>query len=154
MSELVGKAAPDFTVLADDNTEVSLHDFKGKKVILYFYPKDNTPGCSVEAQNLNEAYDTLAKAGYTILGVSRDTVKRHVNVKEKFGLRFALLADTDETICNLYGVMKEKKLYGKVSIGIERSTFVIDENGVVTHEYRGVKAKEHVGQLLEDLLDA
>ena len=95
MSELVGKAAPDFTVLADDNTEVSLHDFKGKKVILYFYPKDNTPGCSVEAQNFNEAYDTLAKAGYTILGVSRDTVKRHVNFKEKFGLRFALLADTD-----------------------------------------------------------
>lgn len=154
MSVLVGKPAPDFTVLADTNTEVSLHDFKGKKVILYFYPKDNTPGCTVEAQQFNEAYDTLAEAGYTILGVSRDTVKRHVNFKEKYGLRFLLLADTDEIICNLYGVMKEKKLYGKVSIGIERSTFVIDETGIVTHEYRGVKAKEHVGKLLDALLKA
>lgn len=85
------------------------------------------------------------------MGVSRDTVKRHVNFKEKYDLQFNLLADTDEAFCNAYGVMKEKKLYGKTSIGIERSTFVIDEKGVLTHIYRGVKAKEHVGQLLADL---
>ncbi len=85
------------------------------------------------------------------MGVSRDTVKRHINFKEKYDLQFNLLADTDEAVCNAYGVMKEKKLYGKISIGIERSTFVIDEKGVLTHIYRGVKAKEHVGQLLVDL---
>lgn len=152
MSELkVGAKAPEFTVLADTNESVSLTDFLGKKVILYFYPKDNTPGCSVEAQQFNEAYKALGKAGYVVLGVSRDTVKRHVNFKTKYDLQFLLLADTDEAICNAYGVMKEKKLYGKVSIGIERSTFVIDEKGILTHIYRGVKAKEHVGALLADL---
>lgn len=152
MAELqIGAMAPDFTVLDDTGAEVSLHQFRGEKVILYFYPKDNTPGCTVEAQQFNEAYETLAKANYVVLGVSRDTVKRHVNFKEKFGLRFALLADTEEQLCQLYDVLKEKKLYGKVSIGIERSTFVIDEKGMLTHIYRGVKAKEHVGALLRDL---
>ncbi len=147
----VGAKAPDFTIDNDLGETVSLSDFQGKKVILYFYPKDNTPGCTVEAQQFNEAYQTLAKAGYVVLGVSRDTVKRHVNFKEKYDLQFNLLADTDETVCHLYGVMKEKKLYGKVSIGIERSTFVIDEKGIISHIYRGVKAKEHVGQVLADL---
>ena len=105
----------------------------------------------MKAQQFNEAYKKLQDAGYVVLGVSRDTVKRHVNFKEKYDLQFNLLADTDEAFCNAYGVMKEKKLYGKTSIGIERSTFVIDEKGVLTHIYRGVKAKEHVGQLLADL---
>lgn len=147
----IGDKAPVFSVVNDANEVVSLSDLAGQKVILYFYPKDNTPGCSVEAQQFNAAYETLKKAGYVVLGVSRDTVKRHVNFKAKYDLQFDLLADTDEAICNAYGVMKEKKLYGKVSIGIERSTFVIDEKGVLTHIYRGVKAKEHVGQLLQDL---
>ncbi|WP_298703727.1 thioredoxin-dependent thiol peroxidase [uncultured Veillonella sp.] len=152
MTELtVGMKAPGFSALSDANEMVSLDNFLGKKVILYFYPKDNTPGCSVEAQQFNAAYDALYKAGYVVLGVSRDTVKRHVNFKAKYDLKFLLLADTDEAICNAYGVMKEKKLYGKVSIGIERSTFVIDETGQITHIYRGVKAKEHVGALLVDL---
>lgn len=147
----VGDKAPDFSIVNDADTVVSLKELAGQKVILYFYPKDNTPGCSVEAQQFNEAYQTLKQAGYVVLGVSRDTVKRHVNFKAKYNLQFGLLADTDETLCNAYGVMKEKKLYGKVSIGIERSTFVIDEKGILTHIYRGVKAKEHVGQLLKDL---
>lgn len=147
----VGDKAPDFSIVNDADTVVSLKELAGQKVILYFYPKDNTPGCSVEAQQFNEAYQTLKQAGYVVLGVSRDTVKRHVNFKAKYNLQFDLLADTDETLCNAYGVMKEKKLYGKVSIGIERSTFVIDEKGILTHIYRGVKAKEHVGQLLKDL---
>lgn len=152
MSDLkVGDKAPAFSVVNDANEMVSLADLAGQKVILYFYPKDNTPGCSVEAQQFNAAYEALKKAGYVVLGVSRDTVKRHVNFKAKYDLQFDLLADTDEAVCNAYGVMKEKKLYGKVSIGIERSTFVIDEQGVLTHIYRGVKAKEHVGQLLQDL---
>lgn len=147
----VGDKAPEFSIVNDANEVVSLKKLMGQKVILYFYPKDNTPGCSVEAQQFNEAYETLKKAGYVVLGVSRDTVKRHVNFKAKYDLQFDLLADTEETLCNAYGVMKEKKLYGKVSIGIERSTFVIDEKGILTHIYRGVKAKEHVGQLLVDL---
>ncbi|WP_295237715.1 thioredoxin-dependent thiol peroxidase [Veillonella sp.] len=147
----VGDKAPDFSIVNDADTVVSLKVLAGQKVILYFYPKDNTPGCSVEAQQFNEAYETLKQAGYVVLGVSRDTVKRHVNFKAKYDLQFDLLADTEETLCNAYGVMKEKKLYGKVSIGIERSTFVIDEKGILTHIYRGVKAKEHVGQLLKDL---
>lgn len=147
----VGDKAPDFSIVNDADTVVSLKELAGQKVILYFYPKDNTPGCSVEAQQFNEAYETLKRAGYVVLGVSRDTVKRHVNFKAKYDLQFDLLADTEETLCNAYGVMKEKKLYGKVSIGIERSTFIIDEKGILTHIYRGVKAKEHVGQLLKDL---
>ncbi|WP_251442820.1 thioredoxin-dependent thiol peroxidase [Veillonella intestinalis] len=147
----VGDKAPEFSIVNDANEVVSLKELMGQKVILYFYPKDNTPGCSVEAQQFNEAYETLKKAGYVVLGVSRDTVKRHVNFKAKYDLQFDLLADTEETLCNAYGVMKEKKLYGKVSIGIERSTFVIDEKGILTHIYRGVKAKEHVGQLLLNL---
>lgn len=152
MSDLkVGDKAPDFSVVNDVSETVNLKDLAGQKVILYFYPKDNTPGCSIEAQQFNEAYKKLQDAGYVVLGVSRDTVKRHVNFKEKYDLQFNLLADTDEALCNAYGVMKEKKLYGKTSIGIERSTFVIDEKGVLTHIYRGVKAKEHVGQLLADL---
>lgn len=152
MAELkIGDKAPEFSVVNDANEMVSLKDLAGQKVILYFYPKDNTPGCSVEAQQFNAAYAKLKEAGYIVLGVSRDTVKRHVNFKAKYDLQFDLLADTDEAVCNAYGVMKEKKLYGKVSIGIERSTFVIDEKGVLTHIYRGVKAKEHVGQLLADL---
>lgn len=147
----VNKKAPDFTVLDDTNQSVSLSDFKGKKVILYFYPKDSTPGCTIEAQQFRDALPQLTKAGYVVLGVSRDSVKRHVNFKEKQSLNFALLADTEEVICQLYDVMKEKKLYGKPYIGVERSTFVIDEKGVVTHIYRNVKAKEHVAELLKDL---
>lgn len=152
MAELkVGDKAPDFSIVNDANEIVSLKELAGQKVILYFYPKDNTPGCSVEAQQFNEAYEMLKRAGYIVLGVSRDTVKRHVNFKAKYDLQFNLLADTEEVLCHAYGVMKEKKLYGKVSIGIERSTFVINEAGVLTHIYRGVKAKEHVGQLVKDL---
>lgn len=147
----VNKKAPDFTVLDDTNQSVSLSDFKGKKVILYFYPKDSTPGCTIEAQQFRDALPQLTKAGYVVLGVSRDSVKRHVNFKEKQSLNFALLADTEEVICQLYDVMKEKKLYGKPYIGVERSTFVIDEKGIVTHIYRNVKAKEHVAELLKDL---
>lgn len=148
---VVGTKVPAFSVLSDEGKTVTEQDLQGQKTVLYFYPKDNTPGCSVEAQQFNEAYDSLAAAGYTIIGVSRDTVKRHVNFKAKYGLRFMLLADTEETLCQAFGVMKEKKLYGKVSIGIERSTFLIDETGTITGEYRGVKAKEHVGKLLADL---
>lgn len=148
---VVGTKVPAFSVLSDEGKTVTEQDLQGKKTVLYFYPKDNTPGCSVEAQQFNEVYDRLAAAGYTVIGVSRDTVKRHVNFKAKYGLRFMLLADTEETLCQAFGVMKEKKLYGKVSIGIERSTFLIDETGTIIGEYRGVKAKEHVGKLLADL---
>lgn len=147
----VGKKAPDFTLESDSGEVVSLKDFKGKKVILYFYPKDNTPGCTVEANDFNSALSQLEKAGYVLLGVSRDSVKKHCNFKEKYDLQFPLLSDTEEVVCNLYGVLKEKMNYGKKYIGIDRSTFVIDEKGNLSHVYYGVKAKEHVANLLEEL---
>lgn len=152
MGELkVGAMAPDFTLLNDEGVEVSLHDYKGQNVILYFYPKDSTPGCTVEAQGFNDVHAKLLKAGYVVLGVSRDSVKRHVNFKEKYSLQFNLLADTDEVVCKLYDVLKPKKLYGKEYIGVERSTFIIDKKGKLTHVYRNVKAKVHVGEVLADL---
>lgn len=147
----VGMKAPNFTVLSDENKEVSLSDYLGQKVILYFYPKDNTPGCTVEANQFNEALEKLTAAGYVVLGVSRDTVKRHCSFKEKYDLKFPLLADTDEVVCNLYHVLQEKKNYGKTYIGIVRSTFVIDEEGNLAKVYYNVKAKEHVEKLLNDL---
>lgn len=147
----VGDKAPDFSIAGDQNNKVSLSQYKGQKVILYFYPKDNTPGCTIEAQQFRDALQALQEHGYAVLGVSRDSVKRHQNFKAKQELNFPLLADTEEEVCTLYDVIKEKKLYGKTYMGIERSTFVIDEEGIVTHVYRNVKAKEHVGQLLADL---
>ena len=148
---IAGAQAPDFTVTSDAGKAVSLHDFLGKKVILYFYPKDNTAGCTLEAQQLDAAYAKLVQAGYEILGVSRNTVRQHVNFKKKFALHFTLLSDTDESLCKCYDVLREKKLYGRSYIGIDRSTFIIDETGRVTAVYRGVNAKEHVGKLLTDL---
>lgn len=148
----VGQKAPQFSLLDDTGKEVSLSNFKGKKVILYFYPKDNTPGCSMEANDFNGALEVLQNAGYIVLGVSRDSVKKHSNFKAKLELKFTLLADTEEIVCQLYDVLKEKKNYGKTYIGIERSTFVIDENGMLSHIYRGVSAKEHVEKLMKEIL--
>lgn len=146
-----GKAAPSFTLPADSGNDISLADYKGKKVILYFYPKDNTSGCTLEAQAFRNHRDVFLKNGYVVLGVSRDSIKKHCNFRDKNELNFPLLSDEDETVCNLYGVLKEKSMYGRKYMGIERSTFIIDEEGRLVKEYRNVKAATHVDDLLEDL---
>lgn len=147
----VGQKAPEFTLPSDAGEEVSLSDFKGKNVVLYFYPKDNTSGCTIEAKAFQTNLEKFANAGYVVIGVSRDSVKSHQNFKTKQELTFTLLSDKEEVVCNLYGVMKEKSMYGRKYMGIERSTFIIDKEGNLAGIYRGVKASAHVGDLLKDL---
>lgn len=152
MAELViGAAAPGFTLPSDGGKDISLSDYKGQKVILYFYPKDNTSGCTMEAKAFRDHLAEFAAKGYVVLGVSRDTVRKHCNFRDKYELNFPLLADVDETVCNLYGVMKEKSMYGRKYMGIERSTFVIDEEGQLAAIYRNVKASTHVNDLIKEL---
>lgn len=143
--------APDFKLMGSDGKEHSLSDYRGKKVILYFYPRDNTPGCTLEAESFRDHNDDLLKENAVILGVSRDSLDSHDKFIEKLGLPFVLLADEDSTVCTLYDVLKEKNMYGKKSIGIARSTFIIDEEGVVIYENRKVKAEGH-GEEIRDFL--
>lgn len=153
MAELtIGAPAPAFTLPSDGGKDISLADYKGQKVILYFYPKDNTSGCTLEAQAFRDHLADFSAKGYAVLGVSRDTVKKHCNFRDKYELNFPLLADTEETVCNLYGVLKEKSMYGRKYMGIERSTFIIDEEGNLAGIYRNVKASTHVGDLVKELL--
>lgn len=147
----VGEKAPDFTLPSDGGKDVSLHDYAGQKVILYFYPKDNTSGCTLEAQAFRNHLEDFKKLGYAVLGVSRDSVKKHCNFRDKNELNFPLLSDAEEKVVNLYGVLKEKSMYGRKYMGIERSTFIIDEKGILVKEYRKVKASSHVDDLLKDL---
>ncbi len=146
----LGKPAPDFTLEATGGKTISLSDFHGKKnVVLYFYPKDNTPGCTTEGQNFRDAYDQFQQLDTEILGVSRDSVRTHENFKKKHEFPFDLVSDPDEIACKAFDVIKEKKLYGKVHMGIERSTFLIDKNGILVREWRKVKVKGHVDEVLE-----
>lgn len=147
----VGEKAPDFTLPSDGGKDVSLHDYLGQKVILYFYPKDNTSGCTLEAQAFRNHLEDFKKLGYQVLGVSRDSIKKHCNFRDKNELNFPLLSDEEEKVVNLYGVLKEKSMYGRKYMGIERSTFIIDEKGILVKEYRKVKSASHVGDLLKDL---
>lgn len=147
----IGQKAPTFTLPSDNGKNISLEDFKGKKVILYFYPKDNTSGCTLEAIAFKNNLEEFKKLGYEIIGISRDSVKKHCNFRDKNELNFPLLSDIDEKVCNMYGVMKEKSMYGRKYMGIERSTFIIDENGNLKEEMRNVKAKTHVDELLEKI---
>ena len=141
----------DIVLEASDDKSYSLSDFKGKKVILYFYPKDNTAGCSIEAIDFTALQSEYKEKGYIIIGVSRDTVKSHKNFIAKKELNLLLLSDTDEQLVKAFDVLKEKMLYGKKYIGILRSTFVIDETGKIVKEYRKVSAKNHAQQLLNEL---
>lgn len=144
-----GKMAPDFTLAGSDGKEHSLKDYRGKKVILYFYPKDNTPGCTNEAIAFKENTENLSGLNAVVLGVSRDSLASHEKFINKFGLPFVLLSDAESQVCELYGVLKEKNMFGKKSIGIERSTFVIDEEGKVIKEFRKVKVDGHIDEVLE-----
>lgn len=144
----IGKKAPDFKIIGSDNKEHSLSDYLGKTVILYFYPKDNTPGCTTEACDFRDNSTNFEDKNAIIIGISRDSVKTHSNFINKFQLPFLLLSDKEEELCKLYDVIKEKKLYGKTYMGIERSTFIINPEGILTHEFRKVKVKNHVDEIL------
>ncbi|HET9440402.1 MAG TPA: thioredoxin-dependent thiol peroxidase [Longimicrobiales bacterium] len=141
--------APDFELQADDGSAVKLSNFKGQKVILYFYPKDDTPGCTTQACDLRDHIQEIDARGVVVLGVSPDDVASHRKFKQKFGLNFPLLADVDHTVAELYGVWKEKNLYGRKIMGVERTSFIIDEEGNIAKVLPRVKPAEHVGQLLE-----
>ena len=144
-----GDAAPDFTAPTDSAGTATLSAMKGGAVIVYFYPKDNTPGCTTEAQGFRDALDDFAKLGAEIVGVSKDSVKRHDNFKAKYELPFALISDEDGVICEAYGVWQEKKNYGKTYMGIVRTTFLIDEKGKVAEIWRNLRVKGHVDKVLE-----
>ena len=137
----VGMKAPDFVLMGSDNKEHRLSDYLGKKVILYFYPKDNTPGCSKEAEAFRDNFEHFSKENAVILGVSRDTLTAHAKFIAKYDLPFVLLSDKEEVVCKLYDVLKEKTMCGRTGIGMERSTFVIDEQGMLTKIYRKVKCE-------------
>lgn len=145
---VVGTAVPAFTAMTNKG-EISLASLKGKKLILYFYPKDNTPGCTTQAQDFRDLYSQFTQAGCEILGVSRDSVKSHDNFTEKQQIPYPLIADTDETLCQLFGVIKMKNMYGKQVLGIERSTFLIDADGILKQEWRGVRPAGHAQELLD-----
>lgn len=148
----LNKAVPNFTAACTQGTEngvFSLSEQRGSKVILYFYPKDSTPGCTTQGQNFRDLHSEFLAANTKIFGISRDSLKSHHNFKTKMAFPFELIADTDEAICTLFDVMKLKNMYGKQVRGIERSTFVLDEEGVVRRAWRGVKVPGHVVEVLE-----
>jgi peroxiredoxin Q/BCP len=145
----LNKPIPDCEVQATSDQSFKLSDLKGKKVVLYFYPRDSTPGCTTEGRDFSAMYDKFQKANCEILGVSRDSLQKHENFKGKQDFPFELISDPDETLCKLFDVIHEKKLYGKVHMGIVRSTFVIDEKGILKQEYRKVKVKGHAEEVFE-----
>lgn len=147
----VGTKAPEFTLPDKDGNPVSLTDFAGKKVVLYFYPKDNTPGCTRQACAFAEAYEEFKKINAVVIGVSKDSVASHQKFAEKHGLPFILLSDPELTAIQAYGVWQEKKLYGKVSMGVVRSTFVINENGMIEKAMPKVKPDTNTMEILEYL---
>jgi peroxiredoxin Q/BCP len=149
MTLAVGEAAPDFELPASNGENVKLSDFKGKNVVLYFYPKDMTPGCTTEACDFRDYHDQFSDLNAVILGISTDSLDKHKKFIEKYDLPFLLLADEDHRVCELYGVWKLKKNFGKEYMGIERSTFVIDQQGKLAKEWRKVKVKGHVEEALE-----
>ncbi len=146
-----GKPAPSFTLRSDAGEDVSLSDLRGRTVVLYFYPRDDTPGCTKQACGLRDVYGELQERGATVLGVSPDTEASHVKFREKYGLPFPLLADPDHEVAELYGVWVEKNNYGKKSMGIKRSTFVIDAEGNVTSAMLGVSPDGHADKVLTAL---
>ena len=144
----IGKKVKNFSCPATGDKNISLKELAGKKVVLYFYPKDSTPGCTIEGQNFRDAKAKFTRQNTIVFGVSRDSMKRHENFKAKQAFNFDLLSDEDESLCKQFDVIKLKKLYGKEYMGIDRSTFLIGEDGTLLEEWRGVKVKGHVDEVL------
>jgi peroxiredoxin Q/BCP len=145
---MLNQPVPDFALPATSGNTFKLSDFLGQYVVVYFYPKDSTPGCTTQGMQFRDAYADFKQANTEIIGISRDTVKSHENFKAKFSFPFELAADTEEVACNIFGVIKMKNMYGKQVRGIERSTFVINPQGVVVREWRGVKVDGHALEVL------
>ncbi len=145
---MLNQPVPDFALPATSGKTIKLSDFLGKYVVVYFYPKDSTPGCTTQGMQFRDAYADFQQANTEIVGVSRDSVKSHENFKAKFSFPFELLADTEEIACGIFGVIKMKNMYGKQVRGIERSTFVVNPQGVLVHEWRGVKVDGHANEVL------
>jgi peroxiredoxin Q/BCP len=147
---LSGQKAPSFTGIDQDGKKISLADLKGKKTVLYFYPEDDTPTCTIQACNLRDNYGLLKKNGFTIIGISPDDIKKHQKFREKFDLPFSLIADTDHKIIDKYGVWGEKNLYGRKYMGLHRTTFVLDEKGLISKIYLRPKNKAHAEEIIKD----
>ncbi len=145
---MLGKPVPDFSLPSTGGSTFQLSSQRGRKLVLYFYPKDNTPGCTTEGAEFRDAHKAFRRADCEVFGISRDSLASHERFKEKMKFPFELLSDPDEAVCERFGVMKLKSMYGKQVRGIERSTFVVDEHGVLAHEWRGVKVPGHVQEVL------
>jgi len=149
---MLNQRVPDFQLPATNGKNFQLSDYIGKNLVLYFYPKDSTPGCTTQGIQFRDAYAEFQRNNTEIFGISRDNLKSHENFKSKFTFPFELLSDTEELACSLFNVMKIKNMYGKQVRGIERSTFIIDKNGIMVHEWRGVKVDGHVAEVLKCIL--
>jgi thioredoxin-dependent peroxiredoxin len=147
----IGKSAPLFEALSDENEKISLEELQGKNVVLYFYPKDDTPGCTIEAQDFSKKIKAFEALDSVVLGVSKDGLKSHCKFVEKYNIAFNLLVDEDTEICKSYGVIKEKSMFGKKYLGIDRSTFLIDKTGKIAKIWRSVKVGGHVEEVLKEL---
>lgn len=149
MGITIGKKVPGFSGPATGGKDIALSDYSGQTLVIYFYPKDNTPGCTQEGQDFRDLYPKFKKAGADILGVSRDSLRSHESFKEKYGFPFPLLSDPKEQVCKLFDVIQEKNMYGRKVMGVQRSTFLIDGKGVLRQEWRGVSVKGHALEVLE-----
>ncbi|MEW6166766.1 MAG: peroxiredoxin [Pseudomonadota bacterium] len=145
----IGDAIPELTLPATGGRDISLRGLKGRPLVIYFYPKDNTPGCTQEGQAFRDLYAEFQAAGAAILGVSRDSLRSHENFAAKFQFPFPLLSDSEEAACRAFDVIKEKSLYGRKYMGVDRSTFLFDANGVLRREWRGVRVRNHAQEVLE-----
>jgi peroxiredoxin Q/BCP len=145
----IGNKVPDFTLRNEDGKEISLSDFKGKYIVVYFYPKDNTPGCTVEAESFRDNMKDFDKLNTAVIGISKDSVKSHLNFHNKLNLNFNILSDPDASVHKMFDVIKKKKMFGKESLGTVRSTFVLDKDGILIKEFRNIKVKDHVKEVLD-----
>ena len=145
----IGRKVPDFSLPATGDQTVTLSEYQGRNVVVYFYPRDSTPGCTTEGQDFRDRMASFRRRNTAVLGISRDTIKSHENFKARQELPFELLSDADETVCRLFDVIREKNMYGRKVMGIERSTFLIDDSGVLRREWRKVRVKGHAEEVLE-----